>query len=314
MQSWFNGLVRSRALVIGMVGLGVALVPACRPEDRKTQITVSILSETDIPKELDSLEVVIIDADGSETSRVLHDVQNPRFFPATLAVVPRSSSSLDRAVTVELRGYLNRKDAQVFRRAKVSYVEGRTLLLPMPLRMACFNFRGCGSDETCAGGTCQSAKVDAASLADFDERLVFGRAAPEACFDEDTCLADSVRTTVRPSDCSFAVPAEAIRDGERVRANVSIRWKAADNRVIVLDSEDEVEGWTFDASTKRGKLSPGVCESLLDQESDPKKRRVYDQALDVWISTRCAAKVGLQPFCTSKDGHVATGTVLPQKP
>lgn len=314
MQGWFARLVRSHGFVAVVVGLGLALVPACRPEDRKTQITVSIVSETEIPKELDSLEVVVVDADGSETSRVLHDVQNPRFFPATLAVVPRSSSSLEGAVTVELRGYLNGRDAQVFRRAKVSYVEGRTLLLPMPLRMACFNFRGCGADETCAGGTCQSAKVDSPALADYDDRLVFGRSAPEACFDEDTCLADSVRTTVRESDCSFALPAEAIREGERVRANVSIRWKAADNRVIVLDSEDAIEGWTYDPSSKRGKLSEGVCASLLDQETDPKKRRIYDQALDVWISTRCAAKVGLQPYCTSKDGHVAIGATLTKVP
>ena len=100
MQSWFARLVRSHVLVTGVLGLGLALAPACRPEDRKTQITVSVVSETDIPKELDSLEVVVIDADGSETSRVLHDVQNPRFFPATLAVVPRSSTSLEGAVTV----------------------------------------------------------------------------------------------------------------------------------------------------------------------------------------------------------------------
>jgi nitrous oxide reductase accessory protein NosL len=54
---------------------------ACRSEDRTTQVTVAITSETEIPKELDTLEVVVIDADGSESSRVLHDVQNPRFFP-----------------------------------------------------------------------------------------------------------------------------------------------------------------------------------------------------------------------------------------
>ena len=282
---------------------------ACRSEDRTTQVTVAITSETEIPKELDTLEVVVIDADGSESSRVLHDVQNPRFFPATLAVVPRSSRSLEGSLTVELRGYLNGKDAQVFRRAVVSYVEGRTLLLPMPLRMACFNFRGCGADETCSGGTCQPARVEASSLADYDDRKVFGRSAPESCFDEATCISGSQKVPVRPEDCTFALPEGSSREGERPRVNVSSRWKAAPSRVIVLDVDDPIEGWTV-VGGGRGKLSAGVCASLLDPEPDPKKRQIYDQALDVWVSTRCAAKTGTQPYCTSNDGHVGIGATL----
>jgi len=298
-----------RLFVLGALAMLLGASAACQKEDKLTQVTVAITSETEIPKELDSLEVVVVDADGSETSRVLHDVQNPRFFPATLAIVPRSSRSLEGAVTVELRGYLNGQDAQVFRRAVVSYVEGRTLLLPMPLRMACFNFRGCGANETCSGGSCQPANVDANKLAEFDDRLVFGRAAQESCFDEDTCIAESTKAPVTASDCSFAIPESAFREGERPRVNVSIRWKAAPNRVIVLDSGDGIEGWTL-GDDRRGRLSQGVCASLLDPEPDPKKRLIFDQALDVWVSTKCAAKQSLQPFCTSKDGHVGIGATL----
>jgi hypothetical protein len=287
---------------LGLAAMTTLALLACASEDRKTQVTVAITSETEIPKELDTLEVVVIDADGSESSRVLHDVQNPRFFPATLAVVPRSSRSLEGSLTVG-------KDAQVFRRAVVSYVEGRTLLLPMPLRMACFNFRGCGVNETCSGGTCQPARVEPNALADYDDRLVFGRSAPETCFDEATCIAGSQKVPVRPEDCTFALPEGSSREGERPRVNVSIRWKAAPSRVIVLDVDDPIEGWTRVADG-RGKLSAGVCASLLDQEPDPKKRLIYDQALDVWLSTRCAAKTGSQPYCTSSDGHVGIGATL----
>lgn len=299
----------SRFAQIAVVGAVLGLVSACQKEDRTTQVTIAITSETDVPKELDTLEIVITDADGSESSRVLHDVQNPRFFPATLAIIPKSSASLDGAIKVELRGYLNGKDAQVFRRAAVTYVEGRTLLLPMPLRMACFNFRGCGANETCSGGTCQPAQVDSSQLASYEDRLVFGRSAPEACFDEDTCISDSTKAPVRASDCTFPLPEGALREGERPRVNVSIRWKAADQRVIVLDSADPIEGWTLEPDG-RGRLSKGVCASLLDPEPDPRKRQIFDQALDVWVSTGCAAKIGLQPFCTTKDGHSGIGAAL----
>ena len=298
-----------RFFVAAAVTLAIGTSLACQREDTRTQVTVALTSETEIPKELDTLEVVVIDADGSETSRVLHDVQNPRFFPATLALVPRSADSLKGPLTVELRGFLKGQDAQVFRRAVVSYVEGRTLLLPMPLRMACFNFKGCGANETCSGGRCAPAVVDTAKLADFEEGLVFGRAAQKSCFDEDTCIADSTKVPVEPADCSFAIPDSALRDGEQPRVNVSIRWKAAPNRVIVLDSADPAEGWTL-GDDRRGRLSPGVCASLLDLEPDPKKRVIFDQALDVWVSTKCSAKSGLQPFCTSKDGHVGIGATL----
>ncbi len=287
----------------------LALVSACQTPDKSTQITIAITSETDIPKELDFLEVTILNSKGVLASYNFYEVKTPGFFPATLGVIPQSSASLEGPVTVVLRGSLAGKDAQVFRRATLSFVEGRTLLLPIPLRMACFNFRGCADGETCAGGTCQPDLVDSPKLADFDEKLVFGKSSPETCFDEDTCIAESTKATVRASDCSFPIPDGAIREGEtRPRVNVSIRWKAAENRVIVLDQGDPVEGWTFAAG--RGVLSPGVCASLLDLEPNPKRRQIFDQALDVWVSTQCAAKVSLQPFCTGKDGHVGIGASL----
>jgi hypothetical protein len=298
-------LVRYGFLLASTLGL----VSACQTPDTSTQITVAITSETNIPKELDSLEVTVLNAKGVLASYNLYGVQDPRFFPATLAVIPKTADSLEGPVTVVLRGFLTGKDAQVFRRATLSYVEGRTLLLPMPLRMACFNFRECAEGETCSGGTCQPAQVDSSKLATYDEHLVFGKASPETCFDEDECIGESTKASVRGSDCSFPLPDGAIREGEtRPRVNVSIRWKAAENRVIVLDHGDPVEGWTIESG--RGRLSPGVCASLLDLEPDPKRRQIFDQALDVWVSTQCAAKVNLQPFCTGKDGHVGIGASL----
>ena len=300
-----NRLIRWALVVVPTV----ALASACQSPDTSTQITVAITSETNIPKELDSLEVTVLNGKGVLASYNLYGVQKPSFFPATLAVIPKTTDSLDGPVTVVLRGFLTGKEAQVFRRATLSYVEGRTLLLPMPLRMACFNFRPCPDGETCSGGECKPARVDSSKLAAFDEQLVFGDKSPETCFDEEPCIAESTKVSVRASDCSFPLPDGAIREGEvRPRVNVSIRWKAAENRVIVLDHGDANEGWTVEAG--RGRLSPGVCASLFDLEPDPRKRQIFDQALDVWVATQCPAKIGLQPFCTAKDGQSGIGAAL----
>jgi hypothetical protein len=285
---------------------GLAVLLACAAEDNQTQVTVLLTSETQIPKELDSLELVVTSANGSEASRVIHEVQNPRFFPATVALVPRNADALEGPVKIELRGYLNGQDAQVFRRAVVSYVEGRTMLLRMPLRMACFNFQDCGKDNTCAGGTCQPARVPSAELVDFDPKYVSDDDTTR-CFDEAACLSDS-QVLKLEQDCTFALPTPLSIEGGRPKVNVSIRWAAANNRVIVLDEGDAVEGWTREG--ERGRLSKGVCVSLFDPEPDPKKRAVPDQALDARISTKCAAKSSLQPYCSSATGQTGIGAVI----
>jgi len=81
--------------------------------------------------------------------------------------------------------------------------------------------------------------------------------------------------------------------GQRPTANVSIEWKAALERIIVLDEADATEGWTVVAEG-RGQLSAGVCRAL--QEECPNKANV------VYVSTQCPAKQVLQPNCSSAIG------------
>jgi hypothetical protein len=295
MTSFLPRLAATAAALLATTG------SACTERDTSTQLTVAITAETEIPRELDTLQVVVTAPNGSEVIRISHDVDTPRFFPTTLAVIPKNERSLDGPVTVEVRGGKTTAFAgQVFRRAIVSYVEGRTLLVPMPLRMACFNFKDCGPSQTCVGGTCRSAAVEPSALVDFNEARVFGGLGGGACFDESKCLASATPVDVR-ADCTFPVPA--------ADANVSIRWAAAPGRVIVLDGDDAAEGWTrVDAAT--GKLSSGVCDSLLDKETDPAKRRVPDQALDARVSVTCATKTAALPYCPGADGHSGIGANL----
>jgi hypothetical protein len=292
------------ALVTATVGAS-----ACVEKDSSTQITVALAAETEVPRELDTIQVVVIDAKGSEIYRSEYPVTYSRFFPTTLAVVPRDDDSLDRPVTIEVRGFKGATSAgQVFRRAIVPFFKGRTLLVPMPLRMACFDFADCKSNETCAGGRCIPAEVDVSKLTEFREELVFGGLPNAACFDEAACLGDGEPVAVS-TDCTFALPAAATAANGTSRVNVSIRWAAADNRVIGLDGDDPVEGWTR-IDDRTGKLSPGVCDSLLDPETDPKKRRVPDKALDARLSTACATKKRDQPQCPGGDGNTGIGTAL----
>jgi len=305
--SWMVATVFATALGFG-----------CTTTDESTQITVALTSETQIPRELNQLEVVVVDSRGSEASRILHDVQNPGFFPATLSIIPRNDQSLDGPLSVEVRGQLRTEQGEtvtaVLRRATISYSEGRNLLLPMPLRMACFAVERCGPDETCAGGTCQPAKIEQSELADFRDELVFGVAAGDDCFSEESCLSDSQFVALDPSTssdvCEFDLPTDAVIDEDgRARANVSIQWAVAPERVIVLDEGDAIEGWTF-VGERRVRLSEGVCLSLRDVTDEQGARLVPDEALGVFVATTCSAKKKLQPFCRSSDGHVAIGATL----
>ncbi len=92
--------------------------------------------------------------------------------------------------------------------------------------------------------------------------------------------------------------------------NISVRWRDAADRIIVLDAGDAIEGWTRTSDTL-GVLSKGVCESLRDTEGDPSKRAVPEQAIDIHLATACPTKLPLQPFCPGVDGRVGIGAQLP---
>jgi hypothetical protein len=266
--------------------LAAASLAGCK-EDRETQVTVAITSETKVPEEIDKLEVVVTDGEGSERSRILHDVKFQTFFPATLAIIPEGSGSIGEPVQVDIRAVKGPVN-MVLRRSVVSFVEGRTLLLPMPLRMACFSVESCGATQTCAGGECVDADVEEDKLPDFDPALVFPADAGEECFDEEACLPESEPVPLGdPVACTFELKsADAV--------NVSVEWAAAAGRVIALDSNDPLEGWTR-VDDVTGQLSPGVCRLLNDQASP-------NRALSVYVSTVCPPKRVNQPYCDRGNG------------
>jgi hypothetical protein len=272
--------------------------------DDKTQITVALSSETEIPKELDSFSVRVISMRTGEL-RFFQDYfpKSGREFPTTLAVIPLDESSLGSPLRIELEG---RQNGTVFlkRQSVVSYIEGRNILLTMPLRMACFQFGGCGPNETCSGGQCVPAAVPKEQLIDFDPKFVFPTA--DRCFDEQACLDTSVEVQVR-EDCTFDLP-EGI---DSSLGNISIRWAAAPQRILALDEGDAQEGWVRTAPNA-GRLSQGACDSHFQRRGPDGAILVPDWAKTVYFTAKCAAKTWKLPYCFSDvTKHAGIGAVVP---
>lgn len=277
---------------------------SCSSVDRSTQITVALSSETEIPKELDSFAIRVISTRTGEL-RFSQDYYptSGREFPTTLAVIPIDQDSLASPIRVELEG---RKGTTVFlrRESVISYFKDRNLLLSMPLRMACFQFKDCGPSATCSGGQCVSSAVDASKLVDYDRSIVFGDRG--ACFDEQRCLTQSAEIAI-DADCTFSIPAAAT-DGQ---GNVAIRWAAAPQRILALDANDPQEGWSRVAAD-RGKLSQGACDSHFQRVGPDGAPLVADWAKTVFFSTTCASKTPTLPFCFSQQTqHAGIGAVVP---
>jgi hypothetical protein len=279
------------------------LASGCSSPDRETQITVGLASETEVPKELDSFTIKVFrERDNDLRFKQDYFPTNGRDFPTTLGVIPADEESFDTPLRIELEG---RQGSQTFLRrvAVVSYRRGKNVLLNMPLRMACFQFEGCGAGQTCAGGQCVPTAVDAEALPEFQARSFFPTEG--ACFDEDKCLAASQVVSVE-ADCSFAVPAGV----ELASGNVSIRWAAAPSRILALEAEDAQEGWVRTSLT-RGKLSQGACDSHFQKRGPDGKLLVADWAKEVLVSPTCASKRQSVPFCVSKTtAHSGIGAVF----
>lgn len=286
--------------VLTLLGQGCAKV------DNETQITVALEAETEVPAELDSFAIRVSSTRTGEL-RFSRDYfpNSGREFPTTLAVIPLDESSLDGPIRIDIEG---RKGGATFlrRQSVVSYLRNRNMLLTLPLRMACFQFKDCGPNQTCAGGQCIGAEVDAKTLPDYDDALVFGRA-NSSCFDEEQCL-DAKTEIVVNDDCTFDLQG-LTSSSDQEQGNVSIRWAAAPKRLLALDANDEIEGWKrIDAS--RGQLSKGICDSHFRRRDAQGELLVPDWAEKVYFTSNCKSKTRKQPYCFSaKTQHAGIGKV-----
>lgn len=294
------------ALAISALALGAFATTACSTDD-KTQVTVAIQSEAIVPSELSAFTVKVTSTRTHEVRFTQTYYPESKDLPSTLAVIPADEDSLGSPVEIEIAAFGAGTDpttaTPILKRSSVvSYIEGRNLLLSMPLRMACLTFQECGDGKTCAGGQCVSSTVPSSTLKDYSAGLV---TSTTECFDEDKCLAQSLVADVK-GDCTFALPSQ---DASTV--NVSIRWKAAAGRLLTLDRDDPQEGWTV-VSPGLGRLSDGICNSHFQRLGANGQPLVSDVAEQVYVATSCAAKTASLPYCPSGTHQSGTGAAVPQ--
>ena len=287
------------AVAVPWVVASVVSLFGCVTHEDSTQLTVVLSSEADIPAAINLLQVSV-SSNGSTLGPYVTDLSRDSngFFPQTVALIPQDESSISQPVTVTVSGlYAGSSSSDpapvVLRSAVVSYVEGHTLLLPMPLRMACFQTTCDGVGQSCIGGTCSPTTIESTSLVDYDPKYVYASAG-SACFDHVACLAAPVEVPVDPTDCTFDLPAGSVDSSGKVNVNAAVQWQAAPGRVIVLEGDDPNEGWTYSASNPtKGQVSPGVCKALMPGSG------VASVALSLYLSTACEAKSHLLPSCDS---------------
>jgi hypothetical protein len=285
--------------IVAFAAIGL-LATSCLAADQRTQITVALSSETKIPDELTSYRIIVksVRTDDLRLAET-YSVKRGDDLPSTLAVIPFDNDSLGSAVKIEIEGYIGTTVA-LQRTSVVTFVKDRNLLLRMPLRMACFKFNECAAGKTCSGGQCVDTGVNSELLEEYRPQAVFADKGG-SCFNEELCLANPQQVIVQP-DCSFDLPIGDV--------NVGIQWQAAPTRLLALESSDSQEGWTRTGPSK-GLLSKGACNSHFQVKGIDGKLLVSDVAEKVYVSTKCASKTVMLPYCKAgATGQSGIGAVF----
>jgi hypothetical protein len=237
--------------------------------------------------------------------------------PGTLGVLGDSGLDKRGTVTVQVVGFrttesdfsadcVNNKpekdglDTMVIRRRRLTFVDDQIKFLPLPLKESCADNLGCAVDQTCVGGKCVSADIDATTLPSYDDSLLFGKS--NTCFDAKRCMAEGLTVPVELLDrdtCTFRAlwPDDAkVPKPTEGGLNVRLFYKSFGSEVLDLDVKsakaDQREGFAFAGDGKDPltfQLAPNLCESNYNLE-DP-------NVLSIDASALCTAKRALQPLC-----------------
>lgn len=294
---------KARWMLVAVAALLVT-TSGCRTKD-PTALVVAISSEAPPPKEIDALEVEV-DRDGSVT--FFHQyplVQGEQDFarlPGTLTLQNDTGEDPGTPLTITVRAQHQGKE-RVIRRAVLGFVSEKTKLLRVPLRYSCVDFPdSCDEGQTCSGGRCVDAHVDANKLPDYKDELVFGMPGaeggsggdPNSCFDQGAgaCFADAQPIDLASIDgapCEIPVPSGAAPG----RINFAAHWALSDDpsRLVVLE-QDPDEGWTYaDASQTTARLASGICQAVRD-----------GRITALVYSTACSTKSPDQEVCATESG------------
>jgi hypothetical protein len=215
-----------------------------------------------------------------------------------------SSYDTDCVAIYEQRGAAepgrdDNREILVIRRRRLTFVDGRILYLPLPLKESCQD-QACPEDQTCVGGACVPMDITSPqTLPDYNERLAFGTT--NTCFNGDVCLPSGGTIPAQlqdPATCSFHVqwPAElpAPSPGD---LNVRMFYRSFGTEVLDIDPTgsalEQREGFSFPdpSDPLTFQLAPNLCTSNYQQ----------DHIIAVEASALCPAKRGFQPICSDYD-------------
>jgi uncharacterized membrane protein YgcG len=342
-------------LALAAVSAGSASGSGCSTT-RPTELVPAVLSQVVVPHDLQSVRVTVF-ANGKTSFDQAYDVgpNGTVELPSTLGVVSGEASST--VVRITVRGYekpcaesndcndqtdnpVGTMGSRILRRSVQTFVDQRTLFVPMPLSYSCWNHDcGIASNMTCKGNTCVDGTRAVSELVDFDPSLVDGTGvcfSPKLCFDEKPEGGTSLSVApllVDASSCLYEYPAPA-PVGLNVRAyfqNFAWKMDTGGHFQPVLQSggeqeilnEDPVEGFTLVSTPDAGpgagakgslfKLAPGLCELVTAASNPPKTPANGGAATYITISNLraspvCPPKTPLLPICK---GELTNDPLLP---
>lgn len=315
-ESSQRGARRGLALLgLSLLTLPFLSVGACS-SSTPTEIVAGVHTQLSVPDHLRSVGLVV-QVGGEVRFCDVYAVADGRVtLPATLGVLGETGLEGRGEVTVGVLGFRadeseferdcvfnaepnaeTDQDVTVIRRRRLTFAENRILYLPLPLKESCSDVH-CGEEgQTCIGGKCVTMDVDADTLVDYKDSLVFGNT--NTCFDANRCLSGRVPVLLEdPATCQFRAlwPDDAPKP-KPGGLNVRMYYRSFGSEVLDLDNHnlpaDQQEGFSFvdpeDPLVFR--LAPNLCESVYRKE----------KILAVEASALCTAKRALQPLCDDYD-------------
>jgi hypothetical protein len=342
-------------LALAAVSAGSASGSGCSTT-RPTELVPAVLSQVVVPHDLQSVRVTVF-ANGKTSFDQAYDVgpNGTVELPSTLGVVSGESSST--VVRITVRGYekpcaesndcndqgdspVGSSGSRILRRSVQTFVDQRTLFVPMPLSYSCWN-TDCdiNSNKTCKGNTCVDGTMAQTELVDFDPSLVDGTGvcfSPKLCFDvkpEGGTSLSVAPFVVDAGSCLYEYPTPA-PVGLNVRAyyqNFAWKMDSSGHFQPVLQSggeqeilnEDPVEGFTLVSTPDAGpgagakgslfKLAPGLCKLVTAATNLPPTpanggAATYITISNLRVSPVCPPKTPLLPICK---GEQTNGPLLP---
>jgi hypothetical protein len=256
------------------------------PELSRTEVVVVVDSDLALGEELDALRIEVT-GPGDMAQSASAELDAASALPQTLGLVHERGAR--GPIRVLVLGLLDGREI-LRREAELSFIDGKTLSLPMHLVRACVA-HACGEAQTCSEHGCVSSDVDATRLAEWHGRP----------------------PTLAEPDEPPPVPQDAGEDGQVGEAD-----GGEDGQVSEADGSTELDAGAPDAETgdpdaevsedAGGGEDGGMCTPKVEScnEADDDCDGVIDNGYDLTTDTRHCGVCNLR--CSQPTSICCNGT------